>query len=282
MPRLSANEIELDYDVEGTGDVLVLVHGSWSDRHNWAAVAPELARSFRVVTYDRRGNGLSTRGVPGTRRDQEDDLACLIEEVADGPVLVAGTSFGASIAVGLASRRGELVRGVVAHEPPLMSLVADHPLLSAQLASVPATIDAVCASVERGDARAAAERFVEEIALGPGAWAQLPAPLRETMVDSAPAFVDEQRDSAWPSIEPDALARITCPVLVSQGDESPPWFPAITAELADAIGPAELHTYRGAGHAPHLTHPADYLAAVTGFLSRTAAGREPEALVAAG
>jgi pimeloyl-ACP methyl ester carboxylesterase len=282
MPRISANGIELNYDLTGAGETVVLVHGGWSDRNNWLPVVPELARSFSVVAYDRRGHGLSTRDVPGTRRDQEDDLAALIEGLAEEPVHVAGTSFGGSIALGLAARRPDLVRGIVAHEPPLMSVVAADPEISVQLLAVQATIRAIRAQVERGDARGAAEQFVEEVALGPGAWELLPQPLRETMVDSAPAFVAEQQDAAWADVELDELAAISSPLLISEGDESPPLFAPIVAKLAGAIGHAEVHTYRGAGHAPHLTHPGDYLTAVTDFLSRVSSRREAGAAVVTG
>jgi pimeloyl-ACP methyl ester carboxylesterase len=224
MPRISANEVELNYDLTGSGETLVLVHGGWSDRNNWLTVVPELARAFSVVAYDRRGHGLSQRGFQGTRRDQENDLAALIEGLGGEPANVTGTSFGASIAIGLASRRPELVRSVIAHEPPLISVAADDPELRPQLEAVQATVQAVSARVERGDAGGAAKQFVEEVALGPGAWELLPRPLRETMVDGALAFVAEQRDPMSAHVELDALAKIECPLLITQGDESPPWF----------------------------------------------------------
>jgi hypothetical protein len=56
MPHISANDVELHYEVTGRGEPLVLVHGGWSDLHNWQAVAPGLAQSFLVVAYDRRGS----------------------------------------------------------------------------------------------------------------------------------------------------------------------------------------------------------------------------------
>ena len=277
MPRTTANGIELNYDVSGSGDTLVLVHGGWSDRNDWQTVVPDLARSFRVVAYDRRGHGQSERGFQGWRRDQEDDLAGLIEGLGAGPANVAGTSIGGSIAIGLAARRPDLVGSVIAHEPPLISVAAEDPAVAYQLEAVQATIQAVAARVARGDALGAARQFVEEVALGPGAWELLPPPERETMVDTAPAFVAEQQDPTWASIDLDALAQIECPVLISEGDESPAWFRPIVAKLAGAIKHAEVHTYRGAGHVPHVTHPRDYLATVTDFLSRS-----PERAVVAG
>jgi pimeloyl-ACP methyl ester carboxylesterase len=272
MPRISANAIELDYDLIGSGETLILVHGSWSDRNNWRTVAADLARTFEVVVYDRRGHGHSQRGAQGSRRDHEDDLAALIEGLGGEPANVAATSFGASIAIGLASRRPELVRSVIAHEPPLISLAADDREVRSQLEAVQATVRAVVARVQHGDALGAARQFVEEVALGPGAWELLPQPLRDTMVDNAPTFVAEQKDAMWATIELDELADIECPLLLTEGDASPAWFSPIVAKLAGAIDHAEIHTYRGAGHAPHLTHPGDYLDTVTGFLSRVEAG----------
>jgi pimeloyl-ACP methyl ester carboxylesterase len=268
MPQISANDVELYYEATGQGDPLVLVHGGWSDHDNWRPVVPGLAETFLVVAYDRRGHGRSERGRQGTRTDQEDDLAGLIQALDRGPAHIVGTSFGGSIALGLAARRPELVRSVIAHEPPLMSVMAGDPAIEPLMADVQATMRAVLAAVARGDVEAAARQFVEEVALGPGAWEQLPAPLRATMIDSAPAIVAEQQDANWASVDPVELSGIELPMLLTQGDQSPPWFPPVVAKLAEAIESANVLTYSGAGHAPHLTHPDDYLAGVTDFLSR--------------
>ena len=114
MPRTKANGTELHYDEAGSGETVVLVHGSWSDRNNWLPVIPALAESHRVVAYDRRGHGLSQRDTVGTRRDQEEDLGALIEDLGAAATVI-GTSFGGSIALGLASRRPELVSSLVVH-----------------------------------------------------------------------------------------------------------------------------------------------------------------------
>jgi pimeloyl-ACP methyl ester carboxylesterase len=272
MPHVRANNVDLYFETNGEGDPLVLVHGGWSDHDNWQLVAPALAESFLVVAYDRRGHGQSDPTGQGSRRDQEDDLAALIEALDRGPVHVVGTSFGGSIAIGLATRRPELIRTVIAHEPPLFSVVAGDPDVQPLLATVQASVQSVLARLARGDIEDGARQFVEEVALGPGAWEQLPEPLRKTMIESAPAFAAEQQDAAWASVNRAALARIESPVLVSQGDQSPPWFPGIVAKLEALIDSAEVRTYPGAGHAPHITHPHDYLAGVKDFLARL---REP-------
>jgi pimeloyl-ACP methyl ester carboxylesterase len=99
MPHVHVNRVRLFYEDHGAGEPLVLVHGGFSDHNNFGAVIPGLAESFRVVAYDRRGHSLSDRPEPlGTRRDQEDDLAALIEALGLGPAHVVGTSFGSAVA----------------------------------------------------------------------------------------------------------------------------------------------------------------------------------------
>jgi pimeloyl-ACP methyl ester carboxylesterase len=268
MPTIHVNGVELYYEAEGEGPPLVFVHGGWSSLHNWDAVAPALTESFWVVRYDRRGHGQSSRPPDhGSRRDQENDLAALIVALDCGPAHVVGTSFGASIAIGLASRRPDVVASVIAHEPPLMSLVADDPKVQPVLSEVQVSIQSVLARLARGEHEEAARQFVEEVALGPGAWELLPEPLRQTMIDSGPAFAAEQRDPHWADIDARDVAAIELPVCLTQGDQSPPWFPGIIAGLAKAMDHADLMTYPGAGHAPHITHPSDYVAGVRHFLA---------------
>lgn len=57
MPLVDVNGLRLVIEESGTGDPLVLVYGSWDDRRVWALIEDDLARSFHVISYDRRGHG---------------------------------------------------------------------------------------------------------------------------------------------------------------------------------------------------------------------------------
>ncbi|WP_329197871.1 MULTISPECIES: alpha/beta fold hydrolase [unclassified Streptomyces] len=264
MPRTRVNGVELFYEVTGEGDPLVLVHGSWVDHHSWRLVAPRLAGSYRVVVYDRRGHSGSERPPgQGTRREDEDDLAALIETLDLAPAHVAGSSFGGSTALGLAARRPELFRTLAAHEPPLLGLVeGDEEAQAARL-----RLDAVFADIRGGDHAAAARRFVEEVVSGPGEWGRVPEPIRETFIANAPTFLDEQSDPSWAMIDlPRLAAGYTGPALLTTGSEGMPWFPGIVAKLGKALRGARVVTLEGAGHVPHVTHPDAYVDTLTGFL----------------
>jgi pimeloyl-ACP methyl ester carboxylesterase len=265
MARIRVNDVELYYEEHGAGDPLVMVHGNWVDHHSWDAVVPAFAESFRVIAYDRRGHSRSDRpSGPVMRRQNEDDLAGLIEALAAGPATIAANSYGTSTALGLAARRPELVRGVIGHEPPLVSVAVDNPGAAPALAETEATLRRVIEQIEGGDAEGGARRFMR-LALGPGGWEQLPEAMRRTVVANAPAFVAEQQASGWADLDLSALSRAAVPIQLTQGDQSPNWFAAIVAQIARSVEHVEVSTFDGAGHAPHLTNVREHVAAVREF-----------------
>ncbi|WP_037675803.1 alpha/beta fold hydrolase [Streptomyces globisporus] len=273
MPQVRANGVNLSYDSVGEGEPLVLVHGSWNDHHSWQpAIEADMRASFTVVSYDRRGHGQSET-VPGrgTRRQDEDDLAALIEELGHAPAHVAGSSFGASAVLGLAARRPGLFRTITVHEPPLVGVVADDPESMAQLQPTFTSFDAALDHLRKGEDEQGARLFVEEVAMGPGMWDRLPAPIRETFVRHGQTWLDEQSDPSWAELDLEGLSACAVPVLLSRGTESPAWFATVLDRLAEALPNAQRQTFEGAGHIPHITHPQEYATVLTRFI-RAASG----------
>lgn len=248
------NGVSLDHVIEGSGPTVVLVHGSWADRYTWVPVTSLFVGHCRVASYDRRGHSRSERP-PGQGSVHEDvaDLAALVETLDLAPVFVCGNSFGGLVALRLAHTRPDLVRGVAAHEPPGTGLLAGP-----DLADATARMSPVRALLEAGEDAAAAELFVEMVALGPGGWALLPPRVRETFVHNAPTHLDELRDPDAFGLDLDALASYTGPVLLSHSDDSPPMFAPILDRIAAALPQSVRHVYAGAGHVPHVTRPEEY------------------------
>jgi pimeloyl-ACP methyl ester carboxylesterase len=265
MPRRHINGVELYYELRGEGEPLVLVHGSWTDHTSWRFVVDALAETYRVLTYDRRGHSRSERSDSAdTRQTDEDDLAALIEALDLAPAHLVGNSFGAAIALGLAARRPDLARSVVAHEPPVHGISQPGSELESLIRPVLATMDEVVDDLRHGHAERGAARFVEQIAFGPGVWPTLPAETRQTMIANAATLLDEAADPDWGTPPPPPPASV--PVLLTDGETSPAWFGAIVGELtATTHQLAARHTFTGAGHVPHLTHPDDLVAVVRAF-----------------
>jgi pimeloyl-ACP methyl ester carboxylesterase len=119
-------EAELYYEVRGSGPLLVLV-GAPMDADSFAPLAELLAADYTVLTTDPRGIKRSTLNAGGTSRPEQraDDLARLIRHVDAGPAVVLGSSGGAVSVLALAQQQQDVVRAVIAHEPPLDRLVDD-------------------------------------------------------------------------------------------------------------------------------------------------------------
>jgi pimeloyl-ACP methyl ester carboxylesterase len=167
----------------------------------------------------------------------------------------------------MATRRPELLRSLCAHEPPLLGVVPDHPVVRQTREGVRPVLQLI----DEDRREEAAEHFVERVALGPGIWPMMRARERETMIRNAHTFAAEMRDPGGVTVDLDALSGLHAPVLFTQGDQSPPFYAAVIARLAEAIDGAEVRTFTGAGHVPHITHSAEYVGAVTAF-ARAAAG----------
>jgi pimeloyl-ACP methyl ester carboxylesterase len=222
-------------------------------------VVPLLAKHCTVISYDRRGHSRSERPpTQGSAQEDVADLAALIEALDLAPAFVCGSSYGGLITLRLAATRSELVRGIAVHEPPGVALLFADPALKPLAEAAGQRLAPVQALLEAGEYPAAAERFVNTVAFGPGEWTRLPAPVRQTFVRNAPTFLDELCDPDAFALDLDALARYGKPALLTHGDHSPPMFAPILDRIAALLPQAERHLYAGAGHVPHLTHPADY------------------------
>lgn len=108
--KIDGNDIA--YTDEGTGPSVLLVHdGMWS--FVWGQLIAELRQSFRVITLDFPGSGLSPKSnhVPGLEADSH-----LLESFVDHLGLSGFTlvlhDLGGSVGLGMAARRPDLVNGL--------------------------------------------------------------------------------------------------------------------------------------------------------------------------
>jgi pimeloyl-ACP methyl ester carboxylesterase len=268
LSTTAVNGVELYYEVRGRGDCLVLTHGSWTDATGWEQAVARLSDRYEVVVWDRRGHSRSETGTgPGSRVEDAEDLAGLIERVATRPVHLAGNSYGANVTLTLVTTRPDLVASAAVHEPPLWGLLEGtrDPVLVDELATADAELEVVRDMIGSGDHRGAAEHFVEHVALGPGTWTQLPDAFRSVLEANAPTFLDELADETALSIDAAALASTDVPLLLTHGTASPVLFTAVIAELAQLVPAARVEVLEGAGHIPHITHTQEWIARLTAF-----------------
>ena len=269
MPITLINGVRLFWEQRGNeGEPLIFVHGSWGDHHNWDAAVAAFADSFRVFTYDRRGHSQSDR--PATQGSIEEDVADLAEFIRMmkiAPAHVIGNSGGAAIVLKLAAAESDLFASLVVHEPPLICMIQDHPMVP----MVRQRIGAVVEMLRAGDMEGGARQFVETIAFGPGMWDRLSPEMRRTFVFNAPTFLDELNEpESVMSVDLQQLGAFRKPMLLTQGDQSAPFFGVILERIAAALPHARRHTFHRAGHVPHLTVPDQYVSIVRDFISGVA------------
>lgn len=99
MPYVPTRDIITYYEETGRGEPLVLIRGLGSDLQAWATQVPDLAKHFRVITYDNRGAGRTgAPDKPYSLSGMADDLAALLEALKVEKAHILGYSMGGMIA----------------------------------------------------------------------------------------------------------------------------------------------------------------------------------------
>lgn len=101
-------------DHPGGEPAIVALHGLASNARWWELVAGRLVPAHRVVAVDQRGHGRSDRPATGYGFDEAaGDVAALVSALDLGPVIVAGHSWGASVALRYTADHPEAVLGCI-------------------------------------------------------------------------------------------------------------------------------------------------------------------------
>jgi pimeloyl-ACP methyl ester carboxylesterase len=271
MPFLELGETRIHYRLDGAGEPLVLVHGSWIDGRVWDAVFPTLAQSFQVVAYDRRGHSRSS-GPPGQGSIREDveDLVALIDRLGIAPANVAGVSWGGSIALRLAAARPELVRSLAVHEPPLFDLVDSEEVGGRDLTELRGQLATVAERLESGDDAGAAQHYFDRVASTGGGWGGLDEAGRRIRLANAATYLDQCGDPEALGIDLESLRAFSGPALVTYGDRRPPFFKRIVEMVVAALPGAVAEELPGTAHDPQVTHPDLYARVLRDFAIVTA------------
>ncbi len=99
MPKISANGINIQYEVHGEGTPLVLIAGLGYPAWQWHRMLPYLVRHFQVIAFDNRGVGGTDKPTgPYSAGLLAADTAGLLDALGIGSAVVMGHSMGGFIA----------------------------------------------------------------------------------------------------------------------------------------------------------------------------------------
>jgi pimeloyl-ACP methyl ester carboxylesterase/predicted glycosyltransferase len=276
--------VRIAYEVFGDGEQTILLLPPWAIVHSrfWKLQVPYLARHFRVVTFDARGNGRSDRPESaeeyGPRVTAQDALAVLDAAGVADAVIVCHCA-PSSAALLLAADHPERVRGAFFMSPAL-------PITPALPERTGHSFDAELPAYEgwaktnrhfwARDYRGYLEFFFDRCYTEPHstkqfedsvAWGLETTPETLALTIASPGLDRDAID--------DLMARVRCPLLVTQGDQDELIPPDRGAAFADATG-AELVELVDVGHCPHARHPVRLNELLHDFAAR-AYGRPAQA-----
>ncbi len=262
MPRARVNGVELAYNLEGSGEALVLLHGGQTDQSVYAGILPTLTSRFRVLNFDQRGSGESEKpDIPYSMALLADDTAALMDHVGLSSAHIVGTSMGGMLAQEFGLRHPSKTRSLV-----IGCAVAGGPYpvsLGSEESEKAFSTEALSAE-ER--ARALAESIFTQgyIETHPEIIPALIEARRNKPID--PVALGHRLDAAYAHDTYDRLPHISCPTLVIVGKDDAiiPW--ENSRIIAERIPGAELVVLEPAGHGFWLERPDETCQTILEFL----------------
>jgi 3-oxoadipate enol-lactonase len=260
----------LSHRVDGAGPPLVLLNGGLMSLAAWEPVARALAARCQVLRCDFRGQLLSPGEPPATLEGHVADVLALLDHLGLARPHVAGTSFGAFVAVKLAARHPERVASLA-----LLAATDRVEEGSDEVARGLALREACRAAAEGGDGGRVLDLLAQQT-YSPewlAARSDLLRQRREQMAALPPAWfhaVERYLHAlAGLDLRPD-VARVLCPSLVV-GAELDSIFPVgASRALAPSLPGATLENVECAGHAVVVEAPDAVARILESFLARVA------------
>ena len=268
MEKVSVNGVELEYEVKGSGEpVLLISTGPIADSFLPLLSEKALVESYRLITFRQRRLARSTNGpAPVSFAQHAADAVELLGHLHIRRTHVAGHSTGAAIALQLAVDRPDIVHTLALFEPPLVGApsagaffekagpaLADYG--SGDRDGAMAGFLSVVSSLDWETCRKVIEKHV------PGGVAQTMKNVDNFFGSYLPAL------TAW-QFGAEQAASISQPVLSVLGAKTERWFMDGHELLHSWFPQVEDCRIEGVGHLLHMQRPEPVARGVAEFFAR--------------
>jgi pimeloyl-ACP methyl ester carboxylesterase len=269
MERARVNGVELEYEVRGAGEPVLLIDMLIADCFVPLLSEPALAGGYQLIRYHKRGWVASTHTPPPVSiADHAADAASLLDHLDARRAHIAGHSTGASIGAQLALDHPEKVHTLTLLEPTLLSL----PLGGAFLEAAGPVFEAYGS----GDHAGAFAMFVS--AASGLDWercralleARIPGVVAQSVKDADTFFGVELPAVAEWTFGTEQAAAIRRPVLSVTGAQTQPLWVEIAEFLRSSLPHVEDCTIDGVGHLLQIERPGPVAQAMAKFMGRNA------------
>ena len=238
------NGIELYFELHGTGEPVLLLHGFSGSSQDWAAVASDWSRDFQLIVPDLRGHGRSSvLATPFRHADASADILGLLDHLNVNTCKGLGVSGGGNVLLHMATRQPKRVEAMV--------LVSATPYFPAQARTI----------MRQYRDRLPPEQWEVLRRRHPAGDTQI-----ESLLASTTAFADSYDDM---NFTPPYLSTIQARTLIVQGDRDPLYPVELSVEMAKAIPRSSLWIVPDGGHGPVLgARWPEFLKTAAEFLRR--------------
>jgi pimeloyl-ACP methyl ester carboxylesterase len=267
VERAKVNGIELEYEVRGVGEPVLLISPVVADGFLPFLSSPGLVDRYRLIRYHRRGwSGSTHTASPVTIPDHAADAAGLLEHLEVDAAHVAGHSSGGSIAMQLAFERPDLVHSLALLEPTLFGVPSAASLLERADGSIQV--------YRNGDHETAVVGFLTLVSgLEPDVCrsvldAHVPGGIAQAIEDADTFFGIELPSLGTWEFGAAQAAPITQPVLSVVGADTDQLWLDVADLLRRWFPQAEQLTIDGVGHFLHMQQPGQVARGVVDFLRR--------------
>ena len=270
MATVNVNGINLYYREAGSGEPLLLVHGSGFNADVWDKVIDAFAHDYRTIVYDRRAYQRS-QGKPPAMADyahqQGEDMAALLQALNATPANIVGWSAGGAFTLHAALLHPDCAKRLILFEPGLYALrfiFSDYPLLKNFIRLY--LLRAI------GKKQAAAERFGRLVSTyldGRNSYDQFSTEFRAKLAADIDMVFAELPAVLVGEIKPEILnAQIKAPITLLVGEQSTLTVKKITEYLAGVLHNVSLVRLPDSNHLAHVDRPDLFVKAVKEALAR--------------
>ena len=249
--------VELQYEVQGNGPAVVMLHGILSSRRAFSRQQPKLANEYRMIIPSSRGHDSTDATLPpdyGMDTSEIRDLCSILDAEGVERVRLVGHSSGGVVAYAFARAFPQRVERLVLIEPTLLRFLPSDELRP--------FVDVIDKGKSEGDM--AALRALFEFA-GGEAWARLDDTVKAQRLDAlgglAPVVVPHLQALLDFSITPADLRALSSPTLLLYGKESYAFESIIAGSWQKHRPDLQLIEVHEAGHnlyrdRPDIVNPA--------------------------
>ena len=269
MERIAVDGLELEYELRGSGEPVVLVH--WGVSAVWAEPLleePALAEHYCLLSYHRAGFGRSgSIEGPVTMADHAAHCRLLMRRLGIERAHVVGHSSSVAVALQLALDAPEAVHSLVS-----MDAARPSPPSELQAAFRREFVEPAVQLYGEGDREAAVDTFFRGV-FGPEYRDPLDHGLPgafDSAVSDADTFFTQELPALWQrwTFTEEEASRISQPVLVVVGENSAGTFAERRELLLAWLPNVESLEVPGATHLLHVQNPRGTAEALAGFFAR--------------